>query len=685
MIFYIIFQILIADSRHINPPKPGFYGVKNVNEKFEFVEIEKSEGFLRHLKDDNTEITAWNFQLVPDSKQITTVLNQGRCGGCWAFASADVAGASQFLNDGTNEVMSPQYEIDCGNCYDFEGYRYCQAACEGGYPLFALQDIQKRGSVTNDCKSFKGYQKTCTPKCDNGSDAIYYGDSDFKYFFAYHESLAFIRALVTTSGPCITEMTVYDDFSSYRGGVYQHSPSAHPGEGHAVTIYGFGTENGKNYWLIKNSWGPEWGDQGFVKIRMGVNESGIEQNVYSLYNNLDKGAYSIPMPKQTTPGAYWNDTYHYSSNPTKNSFRSLMYIIPLALVGAFILVFTVICVCRYCCNKKASYSRVSSHTTPSTSSRGVRLGSGGSSSRGGYSLGSGGVGNSSNSNGSSRNSSNSNNSSSNNVAYGPNFSSNPPNNNAYYGIVPPGAGVASGAVVGPMVGPNNTYGYGPNGYAQYDYYGGGYPYGGGGGGGNNGPYGAGGGGGGDGYGYDGYGYGNGGGSGYGYDPSNEQQQQCYDNSNNSKNNNNNNNTGTNNTRGNNNNSSNPRKGGDGKFGYIPPDISQLSSENNTNNEQQQHSPARVPPQAASAAASVLMSTSPPTATATATSTAAMAIANTNTNTNTNANADAANGSSTSANGNANMNTNANDSGDAAGRSVGGNAAIQMREFYRKKY
>lgn len=365
IVLICVFYIICGDSRHIQPPERGFYGVKKTGGNVEFVKIEHKN--FQKLHGDDTEITAWNFSLVRNSSQINTVQDQEDCGGCWAFASADVAGASLFLNHGTNQTMSPQYEIDCGGCHVFNNEQYCQDGCKGGYPLFSLADIETRGAVSSRCKAYKAMKKTCSDTCDNGYKATFYSDNYFDYYFAYHEDMSFIRELVTTSGPCVAEMTVYSDLPSYTGGVYQHSSSARPGDGHAVTIYGFGTENGQNYWLIKNSWGPTWGDHGFFKIRLGVNESGIEQNVYSLYNNLDFGPYpNVPMPTQTTPGPYWNVSYDYNSTDVDVSshiyFSSMNFLIPLIVGGLMAVVgFGLICCVCHRARKRASLARANTN------------------------------------------------------------------------------------------------------------------------------------------------------------------------------------------------------------------------------------------------------------------------------------------------------------------------------------
>ena len=82
-----------------------------------------------------------------------------------------------------------------------------------------------------------------------------------------------IKEMLVTGGPIHTGFTVYEDFMQYKSGIYQHTSGSSLG-GHAVVIIGYGSENGINYWIIQNSWGPEWGEQGYFRIKMG--EVGID-------------------------------------------------------------------------------------------------------------------------------------------------------------------------------------------------------------------------------------------------------------------------------------------------------------------------------------------------------------------------------------------------------------------------
>merc|ERR1719183_299712 len=80
-----------------------------------------------------------------------------------------------------------------------------------------------------------------------------------------------------TNGPVQVAFKVYKSFMSYKSGVYsKHFWELLPKGGHAVKVIGWGTESGTDYWLVANSWATTWGDQGFFKIKRGVDECNIE-------------------------------------------------------------------------------------------------------------------------------------------------------------------------------------------------------------------------------------------------------------------------------------------------------------------------------------------------------------------------------------------------------------------------
>merc|ERR1719409_2639265 len=88
-------------------------------------------------------------------------------------------------------------------------------------------------------------------------------------------------------GPMSAGIEPGDDFMFYESGIYKSAGTPNlmhhnPGVGewervdHAIVLVGWGEENGQKYWTLQNSWGPDWGEDGFFRIQMGENDSGIE-------------------------------------------------------------------------------------------------------------------------------------------------------------------------------------------------------------------------------------------------------------------------------------------------------------------------------------------------------------------------------------------------------------------------
>jgi len=86
-----------------------------------------------------------------------------------------------------------------------------------------------------------------------------------------------LRHAIFEHGPVSVCYQVISDFRDYTTGVYQSDScgSTTHDVNHAVLAVGFGTENGVDYWIVKNSWGAAWGDQGYFKIKRGVNMCAI--------------------------------------------------------------------------------------------------------------------------------------------------------------------------------------------------------------------------------------------------------------------------------------------------------------------------------------------------------------------------------------------------------------------------
>ncbi|KAK2960781.1 putative Cathepsin B [Blattamonas nauphoetae] len=200
---------------------------------------------------------------------ILGVRDQGDCGSCWAFAITSCAGDRLGVQGRGVGDLSPQDLVSC----DTDDY-----GCGGSSLDPAWQWMFTDGVTTEQCIPYvsgSGRVPVCPAKCKDGSKIQRYRPSKWLYL---QDSQ--MQDEIIQRGPIQVAFTVYDDFRTYKSGVYIHKTGAQGG-GHAVLCLGWGVEDGTPYWLCQNSWGAEWGDQGYFKILRGDNHCGIESYAYT--------------------------------------------------------------------------------------------------------------------------------------------------------------------------------------------------------------------------------------------------------------------------------------------------------------------------------------------------------------------------------------------------------------------
>jgi cathepsin B len=222
------------------------------------------------------------------------VLDQGFCGSCWAFGATEAITDRLCISGGQKKFLQLA-PLDLTSCDS--GFFSGENGCQGGQLGGAWNYAKKTGLVDEACypylKSQGGPVPTCDPtaqpclpeskfiptpkctkKCANGAD---WESSKHKLKNVYSIQPSQMMAELSANGPVESAFTVYADFVHYKSGVYSHQTGS-PLGGHAIKVIGYGTENGKDYWLVQNSWTTTWGDGGYFKIARGTDECGIEDN-----------------------------------------------------------------------------------------------------------------------------------------------------------------------------------------------------------------------------------------------------------------------------------------------------------------------------------------------------------------------------------------------------------------------
>jgi len=237
----------------------------------------------------------------PQCASISEIRDQSACGSCWAHGAVEAATDRICIETNATSIFHLSAN-DLNSCCDSCGF-----GCGGGYPSNAWDWFTTTGCVTggnyNDfslCESYAlpscdhhepGKEKMCpsqeyqTPACVTSCDSqsnytVPFKSDKHKLATAYSvgTSVNDIMTEIYTRGPVEAAFTVYNDFLTYKSGVYTHQTGGVDG-GHAVKILGWGNENGTDYWLVANSWNPDWGMNGFFKIKKGTDECGIEDGI----------------------------------------------------------------------------------------------------------------------------------------------------------------------------------------------------------------------------------------------------------------------------------------------------------------------------------------------------------------------------------------------------------------------
>lgn len=229
---------------------------------------------------------------------IHLIRDQSKCGSCWAFGAAE-AMSDRICIHTKGKVQVNISAEDLLTCCDT-----CGDGCNGGYPAAAWQFYKEEGLVTgglygtdDGCQPYhfppcehhtkgplppcKGDGPTpeCVRDCRKGYEKSYSEDKHYgKKVYTLSGDETQIKTEIFKNGPVEADFTVYADFPSYKSGVYQQHSGQALG-GHAIRILGWGSENGVPYWLVANSWNPDWGDKGYFKIRRGNDECGIEDDI----------------------------------------------------------------------------------------------------------------------------------------------------------------------------------------------------------------------------------------------------------------------------------------------------------------------------------------------------------------------------------------------------------------------
>ena len=241
---------------------------------------------------------------------VTPVKDQGNCGSCWAFATVGPLESAIKIKTGQNVDLSEQWLVSCNR----DGW-----GCNGGwwahdYHAGLIGKCGGTGAVLEENFPYVAYDQPCSGPYPHNY-LLVDGDGDgYSWEFIGDEgsipSVEKIKQAIYTHGPVSSTVYVDSAFHMYTGGVFNGD-----GDGpvnHGVVIVGWDDTKGKNgVWILKNSWGTGWGENGYMYIEYGCNRIGYATCYIDDFKDLGPD----------TPDAEVNlNMYRLTDDPSQGNF-----------------------------------------------------------------------------------------------------------------------------------------------------------------------------------------------------------------------------------------------------------------------------------------------------------------------------------------------------------------------------
>ncbi|KAL6296214.1 hypothetical protein ACE6H2_004356 [Prunus campanulata] len=207
----------------------------------------KSDRYAPRVGDSLPDSVDWRKEGV-----VNPIKDQGSCGSCWAFATISSVEGINKLVTGDLLSLSEQELVDCDKTYN-EG-------CNGGLMDYAFEFIISNGGIdSEEDYPYKGYDATCDTYRKN---AKVVSIDDYEDVPAYDEKA--LQKAVANQPIAVAIEGGGRDFQLYNSGVF--TGRCGTSLDHGVTVVGYGTDKGVDYWIVRNSWGGSWGEEGYIRM-----------------------------------------------------------------------------------------------------------------------------------------------------------------------------------------------------------------------------------------------------------------------------------------------------------------------------------------------------------------------------------------------------------------------------------
>jgi cathepsin L len=190
---------------------------------------------------------------------VLPIENQGSCGSCWAFSAIGALEGQLAIKTGEQQGLSEQQLVDCSSQ---------NGGCNGGWMDWAFDYVKENGICSKESYPYTGSQGTCQ-ECTSVLNTI-------QGFVDVDTNEKALKEAVGTVGPVSVAVNANIGWQLYGGGIFHSLLCNLEQVNHGVLVAGYGVDGG-DYWLIKNSWGESWGEQGYIRLSRGSNQCHVAE------------------------------------------------------------------------------------------------------------------------------------------------------------------------------------------------------------------------------------------------------------------------------------------------------------------------------------------------------------------------------------------------------------------------